>query len=65
MASAPHRRTFRVLGDSKAGGHSRPESGQVPGGRDISAEKLVRQAGLGSGEDCGQQGIRCYYVTLL
>lgn len=54
-----------MLGDSKAGGHSRPESGQVPGGRDISAEKLVRQAGLGSGEDCGQQGIRCYYVTLL
>lgn len=39
-----------MLGDSKAGGHSRPESGQVPGGRDISAEKLARQAGLGSGE---------------
>lgn len=39
--------------------------GQLPGGRDISAEKLASQAGVGSGEDCGQQGIRCYYVTLL
>lgn len=54
VVSAPQRRTFMVLGESKAGGRSGPESqGRLPGGRNIS------QAGMGRGEDRGQQEVRC------
>lgn len=58
VASAPQSRTFRVLGDSKAGGHSMPESGTASWRKGHFCRE-VRQTGVGSGEDCGQQGIRC------
>lgn len=53
-----------MLGEDRAGEHSRPEiQGQLPGGSNISAKKLARQDG-----EWGRPwaaGCQAHYLTLL
>lgn len=53
-----------MLGEGRAGGHSRPEmQKQLPGGRNIFAKKLARQDG-----EWGRPwaaGCQVHYLTLL